>query len=183
MAVDENPIAGSLRYPLKSWCIFGYIVPNTAQVYIPSFIPLVPQLYCPSSWFHRLSFGWWGKNQKLLGSGLDTFPHFPKAGPPCFSVTKSVPVAAGGSSEITVLRPMLEISRSCSLSDSMFVQSVSTMVSTWYSFTLPTSGPRLQGEKPVRMKGLIQVPMSFKPSHCSLSKTLATYLGMTDISL
>lgn len=62
-------------------------------------------------------------------------------------------MAAGGSSEITVLRPMLEMSRSCSLSDSMLVQSVSTMVSTWYSFTFPTSGPRLREEKPVRMRG------------------------------
>jgi len=48
---------------------------------------------------------------------------------------------------MTVFSPMLEISRSCSLSDSMFVHSVSTMVSTWYSFTLPTSGPRLSEEK------------------------------------
>lgn len=53
---------------------------------------------------------------------------------------------------MTVFSPMLEMSRSCSLSDNMFVHSVSTMVSTWYSFTLPTSGPRLWGEKPVRMK-------------------------------
>lgn len=53
---------------------------------------------------------------------------------------------------MTVFSPMLEISRSCSLSDNMFVHSVSTMISTWYSFTLPTSGPRLQEEKPDRMK-------------------------------
>lgn len=53
---------------------------------------------------------------------------------------------------MTVFSPMLEISRSCSLSDNMFVHSVSTMVSTWYSFTLPTRGPRLWKEKPVRMK-------------------------------
>ena len=47
---------------------------------------------------------------------------------------------------MTVLRPIEEISRSCSLSDSMLVQSVSTMVSTWYSFTLLTRGPRLQAQ-------------------------------------
>lgn len=83
--------------------------------------------------------------------------------------TDSVPVEAGGSSEITVLRPMLEISRSCSLSDSMFVQSVSTMVSTWYSFTLPTSGPRLWEEKPVRIKGLIQLPSPTSNHHIAPS--------------
>lgn len=38
---------------------------------------------------------------------------------------------------------MDEMSLSCSLSDSMLVHSVSTMVSTWYSFTLLTRGPRL----------------------------------------
>lgn len=36
------------------------------------------------------------------------------------------------------------MSRSCSLSDSMFVHRVSTIVSTWYSFTLLTRGPRLE---------------------------------------
>lgn len=55
-----------------------------------------------------------------------------------------LPLDAGGSSPITVLRPMLEMSRSCSLSDSMFVHNVSTIVSTWYSLTLLTSGPKLQ---------------------------------------
>ncbi|TNN40106.1 hypothetical protein EYF80_049732 [Liparis tanakae] len=40
-------------------------------------------------------------------------------------------------------RPMDEMSLSCSLSDSMLVHSVSTIVSTWYSFTLLTSGPKL----------------------------------------
>lgn len=55
----------------------------------------------------------------------------------------SLPLEAGGSSPITVLSPMEEMSLSCSLSDSMLVHRVSTMVSTWYSFTLLTSGPRL----------------------------------------
>lgn len=55
-----------------------------------------------------------------------------------------VPVAAGGSSESTVFRPMPAMSRSCSLSDRMLAQRVSTMFSTWYSFTLPTRGPRLR---------------------------------------
>ncbi|KAH3897097.1 hypothetical protein DPMN_021281 [Dreissena polymorpha] len=41
--------------------------------------------------------------------------------------------------------PILEISLSCSLSDSMLLHSVSTMVSTWNSFTLFTRGPRLEG--------------------------------------
>lgn len=56
----------------------------------------------------------------------------------------SLPLEAGGSSPITVFRPMEEMSLSCSLSDSMLVHSVSTMVSTWYSFTLLTRGPRLR---------------------------------------
>lgn len=51
---------------------------------------------------------------------------------------------AKGSSLITVFRPMLEISRSCSFSETMFPQRASTIVSTWYSFTLFTSGPKLQ---------------------------------------
>lgn len=38
------------------------------------------------------------------------------------------------------------MSRSCSLSDRMLAHRVSTMVSTWYSFTLPTRGPRLSRE-------------------------------------
>jgi len=54
-----------------------------------------------------------------------------------------VPLEAGGSSPITVFRPMEEMSLSCSLSDSMLVHSVSTIVSTWYSFTLLTRGPKL----------------------------------------
>lgn len=54
------------------------------------------------------------------------------------------PLEAGGSSPITVFRPMEEMSLSCSLSDSMLVHSVSTMVSTWYSFTLLTRGPKLR---------------------------------------
>lgn len=57
-----------------------------------------------------------------------------------------LPLDAGGSSPITVFRPMLEMSRSCSLSDSMFVHSVSTIVSTWYSLTLLTSGPKLRNK-------------------------------------
>ena len=40
--------------------------------------------------------------------------------------------------------PMLEMSLSCSLSDTMLQHSVSTMVSTWNSFTLFTRGPKLQ---------------------------------------
>lgn len=59
------------------------------------------------------------------------------------SLSERLPLDAGGSSPITVFRPMLEMSRSCSLSDSMFVHNVSTIVSTWYSFTLLTSGPKL----------------------------------------
>lgn len=54
-----------------------------------------------------------------------------------------LPLEAGGNSPITVLSPMEEMSLSCSLSDSMLVHRVSTIVSTWYSFTLLTSGPRL----------------------------------------
>jgi hypothetical protein len=49
---------------------------------------------------------------------------------------------ASGSSLITVLRPMLEISRNCSLSDTMLPQSASTIVSTWYYFTLLTNGKK-----------------------------------------
>lgn len=44
---------------------------------------------------------------------------------------------------MTVLSPMLEMSRSCSLSETILLQSVSTMASTWCSFTLLTRGPRL----------------------------------------
>ena len=40
--------------------------------------------------------------------------------------------------------PILEISLSCSLSDNILLHNVSTMVSTWNSFTLFTSGPRLK---------------------------------------
>lgn len=57
--------------------------------------------------------------------------------------TRLLPLEAGGNSPITVLSPMEEMSLSCSLSDSMLVHKVSTMVSTWYSFTLLTRGPRL----------------------------------------
>ena len=55
-------------------------------------------------------------------------------------------MAAVGSSDRTVFRPMPAMSRSCSLSDRMLAQRASTMVSTWYSFTLPTRGPRLSRE-------------------------------------
>ena len=44
-------------------------------------------------------------------------------------------VAEGGNSTITVLRPILDMSRSCSLSDIMLVHRVSTIVSTCISFT------------------------------------------------
>lgn len=49
-----------------------------------------------------------------------------------------------GSSEITVFRPMLDISLSCSLSETIFAQRASTIVSTWNSFTLFTKGPKLK---------------------------------------
>ncbi len=55
----------------------------------------------------------------------------------------SIPVDEGGSSAMTVFRPMLEMSLSCSLLETMLEQRVSTIVSTWHSFTLPTRGPRL----------------------------------------
>ncbi len=42
---------------------------------------------------------------------------------------------------------MLEISLSCSLSDKILLHRVSTIVSTWNSFTLFTSGPRLEMKK------------------------------------
>lgn len=48
-----------------------------------------------------------------------------------------------GSCPMTVFRPILDMSLSCSLSLSMFEQRASTMISTWISFTLDTSGPRL----------------------------------------
>lgn len=51
-----------------------------------------------------------------------------------------------GSSDITVFRPILEMSLSCSLSETMLLHSASTMVSTWYSLTLLTKGPRLKSE-------------------------------------
>ena len=56
------------------------------------------------------------------------------------------PLEANGSSLITVLRPMLEISRSCSLSETMLAHKASTMTSTWYSFTLLTKGPKLKSK-------------------------------------
>lgn len=58
-----------------------------------------------------------------------------------------IPVDEGGSSAMTVFRPMLEMSLSCSLLDTMFEQRVSTIVSTWHSFTFPTKGPRLHKPK------------------------------------
>lgn len=54
-----------------------------------------------------------------------------------------IPADEGGSSAMTVFRPMLEMSLSCSLLDTMLEQRVSTIVSTWHSFTFPTRGPRL----------------------------------------
>lgn len=56
----------------------------------------------------------------------------------------SSPDEDSGSSAITVFSPMLEMSLSCSLSDVMFEHSVSTIVSTWGSFTLLTRGARLK---------------------------------------
>lgn len=44
--------------------------------------------------------------------------------------------------------PILEISLSCSLSESMFEHKESTIVSTWCSLTLLTRGPRLKRENP-----------------------------------
>lgn len=58
-------------------------------------------------------------------------------------IVETKDVEVGDNSAITVFRPMLEISRSCSLFEIMFEQSVSTIVSTCISFTLLTSGPRL----------------------------------------
>ena len=43
--------------------------------------------------------------------------------------------------------PMLEMSLSCSLSESMFEHRESTIVSTWCSLTLLTRGPRLEESK------------------------------------
>ena len=54
------------------------------------------------------------------------------------------PVEAKGSSLITVFKPILEMSLNCSLSDTMLLHRESTIVSTWYSFTLLTNGPKLQ---------------------------------------
>lgn len=50
-----------------------------------------------------------------------------------------------GSSAMTVFKPILDMSLSCSLSETMLLQRESTMVSTWYSLTLLTSGPKLVG--------------------------------------
>lgn len=54
------------------------------------------------------------------------------------------PPEAIGSSLMTVFKPMLEISLNCSLSETILAHSESTIVSTWYSFTLFTNGPRLK---------------------------------------
>lgn len=56
-----------------------------------------------------------------------------------------IPADDDGSSAMTVFRPMLEMSLSCSLLDTMLEQRVSTIISTWHSFTFPTRGPRLHG--------------------------------------
>lgn len=60
---------------------------------------------------------------------------------------------------------MPAMSRSCSLSDRMLAQRASTMVSTWYSFTLPTRGPRLSREGgSVRAQAQPEYPLGpFKP--------------------
>lgn len=49
-----------------------------------------------------------------------------------------------GSSLMTVLRLIDEMSRNCSLSEHMFVHKWSTIVSTCSSFTFVTNGPRLK---------------------------------------
>ena len=54
--------------------------------------------------------------------------------------------AESGSSLMTVFNPIEEMSLSCSLSEHIFVHKCSTMVSTWTSFTLVTSGPKLKAE-------------------------------------
>ena len=64
-------------------------------------------------------------------------------------INKNKPVAAkvcvvNGSSLITVLRPIDEISLNCSLSPIMLLHNVSTINSTWWSFTLHTNGPKLK---------------------------------------
>lgn len=58
-----------------------------------------------------------------------------------------------GSSEMTVLRPMLDISLSCSLSETIFPHRASTIVSTWYSLTLFTRGPRLRNKTGLILDG------------------------------
>lgn len=54
------------------------------------------------------------------------------------------PEADSGNSAITAFSPMLEMSLSCSLSDIMLAHSMSTIASTWGSFTLLTRGARLK---------------------------------------
>ena len=61
--------------------------------------------------------------------------------------------------------PILEMSLSCSLSDTMLQHSVSTMVSTWNSFTLFTRGPRLQQAKNEQGWGLAKTKL--KENHTS----------------
>lgn len=60
-----------------------------------------------------------------------------------------------GSSDITVFRPILEMSLSCSLSETMLLHSASTIVSTWYSLTLLTKGPRLKRKTTLIIKDFI----------------------------
>lgn len=81
---------------------------------------------------------------------------------------------ARGNSLITVFSPMLDISRNCSFSDTIFVQRASTMVSTWYSFTLFTSGPRL---KQCRrwIINLIHFLLSLTVSQCDVEKCSWTF--------
>ena len=68
--------------------------------------------------------------------------------------------------------PILEISRNCSFSDSMLLHSVSTIVSTWTSFTLFTSGPRLQSTTFMLQLGYITTPCLEKTFHLWLAITL-----------
>lgn len=75
-----------------------------------------------------------------------------------------------GKSEMTVLRPMLEMSRSCSLLLIMLPQSVSTMVSTCTSFTLLTRGPRLKELKHCR-----NCKLKFRNSHSPLHSKILNF--------
>lgn len=56
-------------------------------------------------------------------------------------------VGTSGNWLITVFKPIDDMSLSCSLSESMFVHNVSTISSTWNSFTFDTSGPKLEKKR------------------------------------